>query len=492
MVGRSFEHALLAEIVGVDDDGLGFAIAQVRRAGLVEAAPGAVSRFVHDSVREALLEGVDPANLRVLHQRVAEVLDVSGADPYLLARHYAAGEVEPSAARLIEVSHAAAEQALAAFDNEAVLRFFDAAQGAARRTGRELPPALLIDVAEAELRLGSDEESIAHLDAALPQTSDPLARARILGRIAWAEQARSDEAAAWDALERAFAELDERLPVESPATVATTGVRWLESRLRRSGAPNRRRGARPDRSALRPALPECAARAGPREAAPAPREHADGPDLGAASRCRSHAGSHGSALRNGRHHDGATRSGANQLRRARRMAAEARHPPTVAYCDQLSALGHCFAGEFDPALEYLRSLLFEQSHWLELNEVCINAFNAYLIEALRGRPREAWSMLERAISRVARHGRAHSGFGVIAGPARATWAMLHRQEDERAFRQALRVPFELDEPPSAVTRVATWGPQARYFLERSNLAPNSRRWWRRIARRESIRDAPTP
>lgn len=249
VIGRSFDHDLLAAVVGVGREDLGFAIAEARRNGLVEAAEGGVHRFVHDCVREALLSGLDGDARRAVHQRVAEALDAAGiSDAYALATHYAAGLPERDLARVLEVCHAATARALEAFDHEAALRFVEMARASAERAGGELGPRLLMDAGEAELRLGAHAEAIARFEAALGGTRDPLARATILGRMAWAHQMRSDAEEAWRALERAFAELGEAMPVERPGSVGRTTLGWVESRLRAPPAP--RTGAARERIEL--------------------------------------------------------------------------------------------------------------------------------------------------------------------------------------------------------------------------------------------------
>lgn len=145
------------------------------------------------------------------------------------------------------------------------------------------------------------------------------------------------------------------------------------------------------------------------------------------------------------------------------------NPPARAYCTQLTALAACFAGDFDLALAHMGELLAEQRHWLETSELCWNVFNAHWIEAVRGRPREAWAWLEHALERVARQGRAPAGFEPVALSARATYAALHADYSEPAFRRALRVPFDLSTPLTGFVRAGTWGARARWLVERGEV-----------------------
>jgi DNA-binding CsgD family transcriptional regulator len=84
VAGMRFDLALLAELAGeaAIDDPLTLGI-------LVEVEPG-VAAFRHSLTREAFYRGVPWGRRRVLHRRVAELLEKRGARPALLAEHWAA------------------------------------------------------------------------------------------------------------------------------------------------------------------------------------------------------------------------------------------------------------------------------------------------------------------------------------------------------------------------------------------------------------------
>ena len=471
VVGRTFEHGLLAAVVGVMHDELEFALVEARRAGLIEALQEE-GRFVHDSVREALLEGLEPLARRALHQRIAEALDrIGGADPYVLATHYAAGEPEQSPARVMEVCRAACERALAAFDNEGALRFFETARAAAVRAGVEVGAELLVGAAEAELRIGAHAESVALFEAALEGTQGAVARATILGRIAWAYQIQPNAEAAWAALARAFDAIGEVMPVETPVSAGRTALAFVESRLRA-----RRSFEDPSDRATVELLCELHyqnARLGLEYGRPfrllqsTLRAHALAARLGPSAtlaRMEAHYGAVSTLL-------GRREAGAKHLAAARAMAGRLAEPTVQAYATQLSALAACFAGDFDPALDHLRRLVDEQGHWLEVNELCINVFNAYLIEALRGRPREAWAWLEKGLGRVSRHGREVPGFAQLAHCMPAALAALTPHPSDAALRARLPLPFDFEAPLQGFLRTMTWGTRVRHFVERGEVGP---------------------
>ncbi len=365
VLGLSFEDALLAEVAGVEADDLGFALAQARRARLVEAEPPGRHRFLHDSLREALLAGLDGEARRSIHQATAEALDRSGSgDIYELARHHAAGEPGPRPARVFQAARIAAHKALEELDGEAALRFFEAARAAAERAGIELDASLLATAGEAALHIGGHAESIAHFEAALGRSSDPVERASLLGRIAWAEQAKPDPYRAWAALERAFSEIGEEMPAEKAKTMgeallavgragigrpaeAERSARVLEL-LCQLHYQNARLGYEYEKplrflqSTLRGQVAATAVGRGP-----------------AAAR-----GGVGIALCI----MGFRRAGWNHLQRARAEAARAGDARGEAYCMQHSALAACFSGDFDRATELFGQVLDQRGPWLDAHD----------------------------------------------------------------------------------------------------------------------------
>ncbi|MCZ7682704.1 MAG: AAA family ATPase [Sandaracinaceae bacterium] len=472
VIGRSFEHDLLAAVVGVDREDLGFAIAEARRNGLVEAAEGGVHRFVHDCVREALLSGLDGDARRAVHQRVAEALDAAGvSDAYALATHYAAGLPERDLARVLEVCHAATARALEAFDHEAAIRFVEMARASAERAGGELGPRLLMDAGEAELRLGAHAEAIARFEAALAGTRDPSPARR--SSAAWPGRSRCGPTRRRRGGRSSAPSGSSARRCRSSGPPAWGGRPSAGSRSRLRAAPALGAGAARERIELLCELHYQNARLGLENGRPLRllqstlRARALSLQLGSgpsatSARVEAQQGVVACVL-------GRTESAFEHLARARAAAAEVGNPPARAYCTQLTALAACFAGDFDAALEHMRELLGEQRHWLETSELCWNVFNAHWIEAVRGRPREAWAWLEHALERVARQGGAPAGFEPIALSARATYAALHADYAEAAFRRALRAPFDPSAPLTGFVRTGSWGARARWLVERGEV-----------------------
>jgi diguanylate cyclase (GGDEF)-like protein len=150
----------------------------IERRGLVRFG------FLHDRIRDALLERIDETELRALHERLADVLAPAGrSDPetvFALARHCQLGEPDRDPARVYRACHAAGQLALAQHVPAAALGYLQRAAEAAQ-TG-ELPPdpALLFHLATAQYRVGRFAEAIGTAEAARRASQEPLQRARIL------------------------------------------------------------------------------------------------------------------------------------------------------------------------------------------------------------------------------------------------------------------------------------------------------------------------
>lgn len=470
VVGPRFDEELLAEVVGLDVADLGFALAQGQRAGLVEVRVRGTGRFVHESVREALLARLDDVRRATLHQTIAEVLDRRGdADAHVLATHYAAGDLGAAPERALEVSREAMRDAMAAFDFEAALGFHRTALAASARAGRELDPGVIADAAEAELRLGAPARAVEAFEEALSRTTDRIERARLLGRVAWAHQMYTNPDAAWEALGQAFGELDERMPVESAGTLAATALAWVGARLSTPAvAPDR------VRTGLLCELHYQNARLGLENDRPLRliqstiRAYELARTLGPGPVLAKNEAVLGAVLTVARQAE----RGLAHLEAARRMAEDEGDPAVAAYCLQLTGLAALFRGEFDQALALHRELIDEHAHWLGLYDLCLAAGNAHLIESLRGRPRAAWEWLQPALARAGHRSRDAPGLFLLTHYARVTWTTLHDDPDDARFWRMLGANLvDLDRPVAGLIRTATWSARAARLAARG--APDS-------------------
>ena len=229
ILGTRFDDALLADVLALDVRDVGYALADGRRAGLLEPTEGQGHAFTHDSVRELLTNGLDDSSRARWHQRAAERMAARiDAHPELLyacANHFAAIPAEANPVGAYTAARRAAEGAMERFDNETALRFFDLGLARAKVAGLPLDIAFHRKVGEASLRVGALDESLRAFEAALDLAHDPVARAGVLGRITWVRRARSEPDQAWASLERAFAELGVVMPTEATPAHEKGGAR---------------------------------------------------------------------------------------------------------------------------------------------------------------------------------------------------------------------------------------------------------------------------
>lgn len=266
-IGSRFQPALMSEAADIAP---ATALALVHDAveeQLVEAT-GPVSLddevgFVHDRVREALLHDQDEADLRLVHQRIAEALDrrpaTSPSYVYALAGHFAAGERDSTPERVFRTGFAAGQLALAENAAAAAVSFLEPAATAASLSGAVPDSEFRETLGEAYLRTGRLEAAERELRLALDGESDPLRRAALWRTLSLAQRGNWDITAAVDSCRHGLAEIGHPVPRDPPVqlayaartlllTIATEKLGW--GRLRASRTPPAER----ERVRLRAAL----------------------------------------------------------------------------------------------------------------------------------------------------------------------------------------------------------------------------------------------
>gem|GEM_PF-6066766 len=477
VIGSTFEDDLLARVIGIGRGDLEFALDDARRAGLVEPRDRTRHAFVHDSVREMLVGDVAPERRRSLHQQLAETLDATGAITrearFAKARHYARGELAKRPERAHDAARAAAEIALAQFDNETALRFLEDAAAAAAAGALPLGESFHRSKGEAQLRVGATDASLASFRSALELASDDESRAVLLGRIAWVHQTRDEPELAWRTLGDAFEVLGGSMPVESARSAARTLSQVALAELaRRSRSPVRTTTAGRAREILSE-LHYQNARLGLEYGRPlrllqsafdARALHAPGESSRAHARARALYGFVLMAL--GRHD-----AGAREIARAREIAVALADPVTRAIAAQIEAMATGFAGQLDRAMVLFRRCLDEHGHWLELNEYCQLAASADVIDSIRGRSSAAWESVARAVERLRRsHRRADATGTFLLHRARAGLAALGRTADDDPWLMAqLGAAARGAAAGQGFHHLVSWGPRARCLVERGEV-----------------------
>jgi two-component system sensor kinase len=231
LLGRSFELKLAADLAGLSATQAIAGVTDARRRRLVWIdSVGSRCTFVHDRLRDAVLERLAPAERRRLHALAASTLERSagrGVDlEFDLAYHYdAAGEharALPHA--LTAASHARAHHAL-----ELAERCYRIAGRGAddERAGVETRRQVAEGLGDVLLMRGSYEEAGACFTRARALAESPLARAGIEGKIGELAFKRGDVSAASTALERGLALLGRRVPKTPLRLAAATLVQAL-------------------------------------------------------------------------------------------------------------------------------------------------------------------------------------------------------------------------------------------------------------------------
>lgn len=473
VIGTAFDDALLGRVVELSVDDLGFGLAAARRAGLVEPEGDGNHRFVHDSLREMLLEGIEGGARKRLHQRVAESLASERASTVdalcAIALHFVNGEVDKDPSQALEACRAAARAALDRFSNETALEYLGYAGKAAVRAGRRLDANHHRAVGEAQLRLGMLDESLAAFSAALECSADPKERATLLGRLAWVYQTRAEPKRASEMLERAFLALGVRMPVGTVGSAARTALAVAGAKARRFVD---RAGRAPGREEIEllSGLHYQNARLGleygePLRLVQSSAEALELSKQGASARATARARAiNGFVLKGMRLHDASSR----EFTRAEAIAAEQHDPVTTVFCLQLRSSALLYAGELDVGMNLARECVDIFGPWLELNEYCYHISNAEMIQTARGRSVEAWSWLERGLDRLRRSNTRPVAVEYLLHRTRATLAALGR-EPSTPWLAGQLAAVAAGAGGHGFHRLLSWGPRARWYVERGDF-----------------------
>ncbi|MDQ1657664.1 MAG: hypothetical protein QOD41_2747, partial [Cryptosporangiaceae bacterium] len=180
-------------------------------------------------------DGLSEADLRALHQRIAEALD--GLHPgdseyvYAVARHYELGEPGQDPARAYRAAVTAGRLALANHAPYQTLEFLDAAQAAADAgklaTGTEFHEAYGV----ACVRVGRFAEARGQLYFALADETVPVRRAMLHALVSQARQSDWEMPQALAAADDALAEIGRALPKNKLVLIVSTFTAYLMSLL---------------------------------------------------------------------------------------------------------------------------------------------------------------------------------------------------------------------------------------------------------------------
>jgi diguanylate cyclase (GGDEF)-like protein len=212
---------VLGDVLDLDEGRLNGAVADALRARLIERTADLRFAFVHDCIREAMLDRLRPADLRLLHQALAEsieALDDRRPETVLaLARHYSLGEAG-TPEKVYRWNEAAGRVALAAFAATDARQFFTDAALAAGEAAIAVDAPFEETFGVIMLRAGDAEAAHDHFQAALALTSEPWARAGIYVQLSRAELGLWNAAVSWEYVEAGLRAIGCGLP-RNPVTL---------------------------------------------------------------------------------------------------------------------------------------------------------------------------------------------------------------------------------------------------------------------------------
>jgi signal transduction histidine kinase len=503
VVGMSFPDKLLPLVCDLEEGHTTAALAEARRAMLIEPNRLGIHQFVHDSVREVLLKTIEPKAKQELHQRIAEAMDTLGlggdqvsswslpaaAGPreargmgrdepddvsldarYALASHFALGVPGRTPQRAYEANVAAARLAYSSFDNDRAVAFFRAAEQSAKLLPPRPDPELDLLVGEAQLRIGSLDQSLEQFGRVLAASPDPLQQALALSRRAWIYQLQLDSRRAWDALGQAFAKLGKPPPTDSFWRAIGSLIFWSIWRVfshRTVDDPLERRKLEAVSS-----LYYQAARLASLDEKPirivksaftgvVPAERL-GPST-ALARMYATLSFVFTAL-------GRRKTGRKYLLLSEGIARSTGDPVSIALALQIHTATAAWEGNLQDSLEAGKRCLDEYGHWRELSEYCVVAYNQQTLLTIAGRCAEAWLWMERVVDKVKHHEGAAFLIELAELGAHATLTSLGREHEAESLLGKLRA-LTLRVSPNSGFYTMTYGPRVRLFTECGKLGP---------------------
>lgn len=509
VVGKTFDDVLLQSVCELEAGHVNAALAEARRALLIVSAPRGAHRFLHDSMREALLRRIGDAARRALHQSVAEALDAatpqddalrdalqwnpvldhelasaareldeelawrpSRGTPssrvdfcYAVATHYLHGERDKYPDRVYRTSVVAGKLAFRSFDNERALVFFDNALAAARSMQRAPDPELYFIIGEAHLRAGALEDSLKQFSEVVEAGAPPLLQGLTLSRVAWV-QLQLDSAQAWAAAERAFQYFGVPSPSGSIAGVLVACLQLLfRALVRVKPAQNTLERRRLEGICALHYLTARLALMKPLVIVEATlRSLVTAQQLGpspALARSYLMFSFMLTVL-------GLRGLGRKYLAHAEEIARGTGDPAVIGHALQVHSVVAAWGGDMRGAIEAGAPATEEYGHWRELSDFCMTAYNLAQIEVIRGRNLDAWKWIDCAIQRLGSHERAPMVLDFLELSARATLTALGRQQQSDELLERLR-SVTVRPSGGGVLSAPAFGARLRLYTESGDL-----------------------
>ena len=212
LLGKEFDTSMAAALIGQSAEEAADAIDEARRRHILWSSDGHCS-FVHDKLREALLDQLDEGDRRALHRDAALAFEAESPDRvFEMAYHFdAAGDSH----RALPYALAAAARARAQHAPEIAERQYRIAERGVAGAGDDTRRQVAEGLGDVLMLRGLYEEAATQLQVAGRLAPDDVHRAEIEGKLGELAFKRGDVATASDAVERAVHLLGRRMPRRS-------------------------------------------------------------------------------------------------------------------------------------------------------------------------------------------------------------------------------------------------------------------------------------
>jgi len=231
VLGREIAADAVAALAGEAVEGTLAALEEARRRHLLFALGEGRFAFVHDQVREALLEALPDETRSRIHRAAARRIEDGGrgaAEPFDLAWHLDRA-AEPE--RALPHAIAAAEAARRSFAFEIAETYYRIAERGAAAADGETRRRVAEGLGEVLLFRRRFDEATRWLEAARALAGDALARARIEGKLGEVALGKGETGVAALAFERALEALGRRVPRGRAGRYAGLGAQLVRQAM---------------------------------------------------------------------------------------------------------------------------------------------------------------------------------------------------------------------------------------------------------------------
>ena len=181
VLGREFDLRTASGILELDPASLHTALSDAISAHIMERRRANTYAFIHDRIRQTLLDEMSSQRRRALHQTVAHWLKDQGDDTsetlYRMAHHVAAGDPEKEPETAVDIQFQAGQRAMYEQAFEEAFVFLDRALDFTLRTGLDVDVELHAAFGEVCAHTGRHERAIEHLEKAAAAVDDPFREA---------------------------------------------------------------------------------------------------------------------------------------------------------------------------------------------------------------------------------------------------------------------------------------------------------------------------